>query len=352
MNHYCTYFDRGFLIQGLALWHSLRRHDPAAVLWVLALDEETAAVLTRGGDDRLRPVPLAALEADDRGLQAVKVKRSRAEYYFTLSPCWPRWLLQTQPDLPAVTYLDADLFFFSDPRGLFAEMAASGASVAITAHRFPPALQAYEKWGLYNVGIQIFRNDDRSRAILADWRERCLEWCHDRLEGDRFADQKYLDAWPGRFGAAVQVITHAGVNLAPWNWMQYSITNRNGEIAVGEVPLIVFHFARFRPLSGGIWDSGQLEFGVMPRTLRKKIYGEYWLALEQVRTGSLLAGQYDYRRGTLRRERSGWKGWLLLLAFGPLWWRGWGNWLALGCGPMGRYSGEWLNRWRKDRPAS
>ena len=38
MNHYCTYFDRGFLPQGLAMWTSLKAHDATAVLWVLALD--------------------------------------------------------------------------------------------------------------------------------------------------------------------------------------------------------------------------------------------------------------------------------------------------------------------------
>ena len=38
MNHYGTYFDRGFAIQGLALWRSLAAHDSADVLWVLALD--------------------------------------------------------------------------------------------------------------------------------------------------------------------------------------------------------------------------------------------------------------------------------------------------------------------------
>ena len=45
MNHFCTYFDRGFLIQGLALWRSLAAHDPMANLWVLALDDEAVDVL-------------------------------------------------------------------------------------------------------------------------------------------------------------------------------------------------------------------------------------------------------------------------------------------------------------------
>ena len=65
MNHTCTYFDRGFLLQGLALWRSLAAHDPAAVLWVLALDDFTAEFLRVLGESRLRVVPLAQLEAAD-----------------------------------------------------------------------------------------------------------------------------------------------------------------------------------------------------------------------------------------------------------------------------------------------
>ena len=59
MNHYCTYFDRGFLAQGLALWRSLAKHDLDSVLWVLALDEFTADVLREVGGTWLRVVTLA-----------------------------------------------------------------------------------------------------------------------------------------------------------------------------------------------------------------------------------------------------------------------------------------------------
>ena len=51
--HYCTYFDQGFLIQGVALWHSLKWHDAGAVLWVLALDEVTERTLKLLRDARL-----------------------------------------------------------------------------------------------------------------------------------------------------------------------------------------------------------------------------------------------------------------------------------------------------------
>ena len=203
MNHTCTYFDRGFLLQGLALWRSLAAHDPAAVLWVLALDDFTAEFLRVLGESRLRVVPLAQLEAADADLASVRVNRTRVEYYFTLSPCWPIWLLTTHPEIERVTYLDADLFFFASPAPIFAAMDAARASVLVTRHRFPSWLQHYERHGKFNVGVLVFRNDAIGRACLDDWRARCLAWCYDRVELDRYADQKYLDAWPHRVGGAL-----------------------------------------------------------------------------------------------------------------------------------------------------
>jgi len=342
MQHYCTCFDSGFLPQGLALWESLNRHEPGTVLWVLACDDAVAAAVRARAEPNLRVVTLPEVEAGDPALAAAKVSRSRVEYFFTLSPCWPLWLLRHQPDLSGITSLDADLYFFAAPQPLFAEIAAAGASVGIVEHRYPPALRELAEWGRFNVGIQYFRNDTRGLAVLADWRTHCLEWCYDRLESDRFADQKYLDAWPERFGPAVHVVAHPGINVAPWNWSGVAWSTRDGRLLVDGHPLVVFHFAKFRPCGPGFWDSGQLEFAVMPRGLRTAVYEPYWQALHAT-------GRTSGR--SVRGRRLGLKGWLLRGLFGSVWWRAGGAWLALGFGPLGRRSGEWLSRRQRRKAA-
>lgn len=334
MNHYCTYFDRGFLVQGLALWRSLQAHDAGAVLWILALDDFTADVLTELDDAALRVVPLADLEAGDPGLAAAKSNRTRVEYYFTLSPCWPRWLLASHPEVGRITYLDADLFFLAGPEAIFAPMDSAGASVLITAHRFPGWLDHYNRHGRFNVGILAFRNDAAGRRCLDRWRDQCLEWCHDRLEGDRYADQKYLDAWPATLGAALLVLDDPRVNLAPWNWAAHE--------EAAHAP-ILFHFARFRPLIGDWWWwSGQLEYGVMPWRLRQAIYGRYWRGLQAARAE--LARRrpgFDFSRRSLRLGREFWRTLPLRLLFGGDWLRV-GDRFYNGRGGLGRWSGRCL----------
>jgi hypothetical protein len=333
VNHYCTYFDRGFLIQGLALARSLARHDPTGVLWVLALDDFTADVLRELGGAMVRVVPLAELEAGDRELAAAKANRSRVEYYFTLSPCWPRWLLAQHPDIARVAYLDADLFFFASPAPIFAAMDAANASVLVTEHRFPPWLRHYERHGQFNVGVLTWRNDAAGRACLDAWRAECLAWCFDRLEDGKYADQKYLDAWPDRFGAALLILRDPGVNLAPWNWMRSGAT---------DAPLVVFHFARFRPLRGDRWwQSGQLDYGVMPRKLRRAVYGPYVAALLAARA-EIAARRpgFDFPRGA-RGGRDAWRALPLRMVFGGSWLRVGDEFFNLRLG-LGRWSGQGL----------
>lgn len=350
MNTYCTCFGRDLLPQGLALWRSLARHDPAAELRVLALDAFTTGVLGALADPCLRVVPLEELEAADPELARAKENRTRLEYFLTLSPCWPRWLLASQPELPRLTYLSPELFFFSGPERVFAAMDIAEASVVMTEHRFPAWLKHHARRGRFNGGILVFRHDRRSQACLDDWRERCLAWCHDRVEPDRCADQKYLERWPGLLGPALLVLADAAVNLAPWNWETTAIgVEREGTVTVNGGPLVIFNCARFRAAGEGWWQSGQLEYGIMPVRLRNAIYRPYAAALKAARDEvAALRPDFDFPPPVARSAREVWQQLLPRAVFG-------GDWLLLQGGfrnfrfGLGRFSGRALSLWHRMR---
>ena len=269
--HYCTYFDQNYLVRGLTLYRSLRRHDESAVLWVLCLDDATHATLDGLALDDLRPVRLADLEAADPGLALVKPSRSRIEYYFTLTPALPLHLFRQQPRIEMLTYLDSDLCFYSDPDPVFQEMRTD--SVLIIGHRFPAHLRHLEIHGVFNVGFLSFRNDARGLAVLQRWRAQCIEWCFDRVEPGRFADQKYLDEWPSLPG--VHVLRHPGAGLAPWNWPRFSIDVSGGGIRVDGEPLVFFHFHGLKLVNRWLVQPSEVGYDVMPWKLRRSLYGGY-----------------------------------------------------------------------------
>ena len=247
-NEFCTLFDAGYAVRGLALYHSLARVCEEFRLRVFCMDDETKAILDRLALPNLVTVSLAELEAHDRELLAVKPTRGRVDYLLTATPSVCLYTLEQDPNVELITYLDADLMFFRDPAPLFDELGED--SVLITPHRYPPRLKRYEAMsGIYNVQFLPFRRDERGFEVLRWWRERCLEWCYFRYEAGKLGDQKYLDDWPTRF-RGVHVLEHLGGGLAPWNAENYDLARANGSVTVDGRPLIFHHYHSLRLYSG------------------------------------------------------------------------------------------------------
>lgn len=248
--YFCTLFDSGYLLKGVAMLKSLARYCPDAHVHVLCMDRQTQDILTKLDLPHITCIPLSDLE--DEALLEAKKDRGVAEYCWTLSPCLPWYVLQNNPQIDFITYLDADLLFYSSLQPLFDEIGDS--SIAIIEHRFTPRLQDREVNGRFCVEWVSFRRDEEGMACLSRWREQCIEWCYYRLEEGRMGDQKYLDEWPDRYPSC-HILLHPGAGIAPWNYAQYAFDwNQSGGITVQGAPLIFYHFHQFQLLDSGRFD--------------------------------------------------------------------------------------------------
>lgn len=289
---FCTYFDHRYLSRALALYRSLVAQSVRFRLFAICLDDEARRLLAALDLPGLTAIELAEVERHEPRLLRAKTNRSLVEYYFTLSPAVPLYLFERFADLQVLTYLDADLYFFAHPAPLFARL--SGRSIGVIEHRFPRKLARLARFGRFNVGWLTFRRDEQGLDCLRTWNEECLAWCYDRLEGERYADQKYLDAWPGRY-SGLAVLDHPGANVAPWNLADVRIlggaagprvqarAEGEGTARASEVPacpLIFFHFQGFKELAPGIFDTGLYRFRE-PYTpvLRDLLFAPYHAAL-------------------------------------------------------------------------
>lgn len=276
MKNFCTLFDSHYLFKGLALHASLLKTCESFHLWILCIDDRVYDLLSRMN---LESVSLIALsDFEDEELLKAKATRSRFEYCCTCTPSLPLYILHQHPKLDMITYLDADLFFYSSPEPIFQEL--GDRSILIIEHRFPARLKWLEINGIYNVQMLIFRNNEEGLACLSWWRERCNEWCYLRIEEGKFGDQKYLDGWTTRF-KGVHVLQHIGGGVALWNVMQYQLRKLEGIVFVDDRPLIFYHFHRFALLSGEAFDFGDTD--PYPRAdIKQKrwIYQPYIFALK------------------------------------------------------------------------
>ena len=114
MRHYCTLFDRNYLARGLALHRSLVRHGGEFRLHVLCLDDGTIQALSALALPGVELISIRALEKWDRELSAVRAGRTPPEFYFTCKPVLLGYLLERHPEAERLSYLDSDLYFFSD----------------------------------------------------------------------------------------------------------------------------------------------------------------------------------------------------------------------------------------------
>lgn len=280
MVYFCTYFDSNYFIKGLALYRSLVRHVASFHLWVLCFDDLTYETLQKLSLPEVVPISLRDFEEEDKELLQAKSNRSRIEYYFTCTPSLPLYILRNYPEVNMLTYLDADLLFFSDPSPIYQEL--GNGSVLIVGHRFPSHLRHQENRGIYNVGFLSFRRDNIGLQCLCWWRDRCLEWCYDRVEDGRFADQKYLDDWPTRFPGVV-VLQHKGAGLAPWNVENYSLCLENGHVLVDSQVLVFFHFHGVKQIRRWLYDPDLAGYGICANSLlKRRIYSPYVRELQEV----------------------------------------------------------------------
>jgi len=285
MRHFCTYFDSNYLLRGITLYRSLAEHCKKPFrFYALCLDEDAFNALTKLGEENIVPIELENVEQWDNELLAAKGNRSRIEYYFTLSPILPLYVLE-HFDVDIVTYLDADLMFFSGPDPIYEEL--GDASIFVTEHRFSEKLKHLEKFGRFNVQCQAFRNDDVGLRCLHRWRKQCLDWCYDRLENGKFADQKYLEEWPELYGDSLVISQHPGIGVAPWNIEEALLKRANDDFLVKGASLVFFHFHGLKILGSHLIRTGLGPYQAALGLELKHLYLKY---MEGVQENKIIGG--------------------------------------------------------------
>jgi hypothetical protein len=235
VEHFCTLFDSTFLPQALSLIESLDAHAGSYILWCITIDDEAAEFLTSYAHPSIRVIPLRDLETP--ALTSVKASRSRGEYCWTITPFTFGAVFDREPSATRVTYLDADLFFFSPPLTILNVFAKTGRDILVTPHAFAPEYDRGAPHGVFCVQFLTVSRSERARRVIDWWGKRCIEWCFDRVDGDKFGDQKYLDQWPTLFADTIFIWDRPEMTLAPWNVRH---------LFIDDAPPTFFHFHGLR----------------------------------------------------------------------------------------------------------
>jgi hypothetical protein len=239
--HFFTVFDRNYAARGLVMLESLRKASQQDVTTrVLALDDDAYRVASGVADIVMRVEDLG-----DGEFASLQGTRSHEEFCWTCAPVMSSFMVRTAAVGDFVVYVDADLYFFSDPAILLAEM-GSDKNIIIHPHRFSPDRMAWEATaGKFNVGFVGFRVSEEAKVCTARWRAQVLDLCVKDPERGLCGDQGYLNEWPSLY-PGLHVMEHIGGGTAPWNVNAYEVAGSASQPTVNNIPVVFFHFHQLR----------------------------------------------------------------------------------------------------------
>ena len=263
--------DKNYLSRCAAMLESANCGQYATVL---ALDDSADALSVHFPG--IKTVRLQAfLERNPRVARSIE-GRSSVEQIFSVGPSA---LLSIAADVSSggwLVYADSDLFFLGSIQDYLNKF--SDANVVITPHRhYVWNKRRLAKFGEFNVGLVAFRNSEEGLRALRFWAESCLDWCYDKPEDGKYADQKYLEQFSS-VASGVYVDNSLGANLAPWNSLFKRISvSKSGEIFVGKDKLV-----QGLKQKNGRWILGHLNYLSFagPR-LKEHVYKPYLEKLEE-----------------------------------------------------------------------
>lgn len=258
MQNFVTLYDSGYLSRGIALYESLvSKCSEEFHMYVLAMDDNVKLYWTNMYCDNVVVFTPDDMQCLYPELKQIKNERPYTEFCWTCSSYSIQYVFRNF-GVDSCTYLDSDIFFFSDPLCLIKEM-EDGFSVLITEHNNTPMYDQVATSGKYCVQFMYFINNNDGNRVLEWWRQRCQESCGCDPENGIFGDQKYLDDWESRFEGIVYNCKNMGCGIAPWNLQKYNLTKEDRDIYVTDKvtkvssSLIFFHFHQLKQITNNSW---------------------------------------------------------------------------------------------------
>ncbi len=256
---YCTLFDSHYIDKGAVTIESFMKYNTTASLYVLCMDDRCREILNEEyNNSQIVTVSLNDFLEQCSNMKQVRETRSPGEFSWSCASSFIKYVLDVFNE-ECVTYIDADMRFYSDPDKLVDEMLDNKKEVLIVEHRFKENFNGrlMQKFaGRFCVEFNTFLNTEKSRTVLNKWIDDVISSCNsDPESGKPLGDQGYLDEWPNKY-ECVHITKNVGAGIAPWNIDRYKlIDEKTKEFSFdgkGKYQPVFYHFQGLKYLSDDV----------------------------------------------------------------------------------------------------
>jgi len=280
-----TLVTRNYAHYAQVLLASCRAAHPEATLFVCYADRPPA-------DWREAVLGTRVVHGDELGIpdwRTFTFQYTPFELSCALKPHLIRHVIDQGYD--EVVYLDGDMVVYGPLTVVFSALEAS--SLVFTPHLLVPLPddgerpheQAFLVSGTYNAGFLALRRDATTGRFLDWWTSMVAQRCITDLAASLFVDQKWLDLVPGMFGG-VHVLRDPGCNAGHWTLSQFrfeplaDMSLTSSGIAVGNAPLVLFHFSGMTPLAPDDYLTSQSRIRLADIPPLARLVRNYFAALD------------------------------------------------------------------------
>ena len=129
ITNYCTLFNVNYMSRGINLYNSLLKVSNNFRLYIFAFDNLSYDYLVNL--NLKKTIIISLKDFEDSQLKRVKKSRTKTEYFWTCTGSTVLYLFKRY-QIKSCTYLDADLYFYKNPKILIKE--SRKASCIISKH--------------------------------------------------------------------------------------------------------------------------------------------------------------------------------------------------------------------------
>lgn len=258
---------------------SLNKVDENMSMFVLCMDAMSKEIMARYDLPNTILIDLDSFE--DEELLSVKKDRSKGEYCWTCTAKLIHYVIKRFDSSPC-TYVDADLFFYTNPKVIIDEMADK--TVSLVPHRFSRTLigkNQEKKYGKNCVQFNTFTSEQSSLQLLEEWTNECVKEC----SVSRGGDQVYTNKWDKHHFVSISKIGGAGV--APWNINRFKLIDQERNILYDKndkekYKLIFYHFQNVKYINRyKIQIELKTQYWALDDKLINHLYYPYLILLER-----------------------------------------------------------------------